>query len=275
MGEGIKQTIKLSNGVEIPQVGLGVFRVRDEEELRGAVKAALGTGYIHIDTAAAYQNEDMVGRAVADFGKREDVFITTKLINDRHEEAEAAFEESLEKLNTDYVDLYLIHWPNPHKGNFIKAWQSMIKFLEDGRARAIGVSNFKQAHLDTLIAETGVTPMVNQVERHPFFQQKELADYCMAKGIKMEAYAPLTSGNLAEISELLGGVSKKHNKSVAQVMLRWQLQTGWIILPKSVTPSRIEENSQLFDFELDYDDMKVIAAIESGRRYFPDSDTPR
>ena len=272
MQADIRTVTKLSNGVEIPILGLGVWQVENESQLRDSVKAALDAGYWHIDTAAAYGNEDMVGRAVKDFANRKDLFITTKLWNADHGNAEAAFEASLKKLQTDYVDLYLIHWPSPTHNQYVTAWKSLVEIYKSGRARAIGVSNFKQHHIEEIIDATGVVPMLNQVERHPLFQQKELAEFCTGLGMKMTAYSPLGSGHLAEFAGRVEPIAKKHGKTAAQVILRWQFQSGWILIPKSVTPARVRENAQIFDFELDAADMADVAAIDDGTKYLPDSD---
>jgi diketogulonate reductase-like aldo/keto reductase len=273
MNENIRTVKKLSNGVEIPVLGLGVWQVDDESQLRTSCKAALDAGYWHIDTAAAYNNEDMVGRAVADYGIRKDIFITTKLWNNDHANAEAAFELSLKKLQTDYVDLYLIHWPAPKKyDNYVAAWKSLVEIYKSGRAKAIGVSNFHRHHIEKIIDATGVAPHMNQVERHILFQQKEIAEYCKSLGTAMTAYSPLGSGRLAEVAPNVQPLADKHGKSVAQVLLRWHLQTGWVLIPKSVTPARVLENSQIFDFELDGSDMDFLSAIDCNVRYLPDSD---
>jgi len=273
MGNGINAKIKLSNGVEIPALGLGVWRVNDENELRTACKTALEAGYRHIDTASAYNNEDMVGRAIADFADRKNIFITTKLWNADHLNAEAAFERSLKNLRTDYVDLYLIHWPSQKNDNYPAAWKSLVKIYESGKARAIGVSNFHKVHIEKIIGATGVAPHMNQVERHPLLQQKGLADYCAGLGTAMTAYSPLASGHLGDIADKIRPVAEKHGKTAAQVILRWHFQTGWVLIPKSVTPGRIIENAQIFDFELDQADMAVIASIENGSRFLPNPET--
>jgi diketogulonate reductase-like aldo/keto reductase len=249
-----------------------VWKVEDEGQMRASIKAALDAGYWHIDTAQAYGNEDMVGRAVKDFAKREELFLTTKLTNPRQEDPERAFEESLAKLQTDYVDLFLMHWPSPWRGKYVDAWKAMVKIAESGRAKAIGVSNFKPEHLERIIDATGVVPVINQLERHPLYQQTELAAYCRDKGIAMQAYSPLATGHLGEIAPALEPVAKKHGKSAAQVILRWHLQTDWIVIPKSVTPSRVAENADLFDFELDSDDLAAVAALDVDRRFLPDAD---
>ena len=272
MNENIRTTTKLSNGVEIPTLGLGVWRVENEQELQVSCKAALDAGYWHIDTAAVYGNEDMVGRAVKDYGVRKDIFITTKLWNNDQANAEKAFELSLEKLQTDYVDLYLIHWPSPKNNNYVTAWKSLIEIYKSGRAKAIGVSNFHKHHIEKIIDTTGVVPHMNQVERHPLFQQKELAEYCKSIGITMTAYSPLGSGHLEEIVSKVQPLADKYGKSAAQIILRWHFQTGWVLIPKSVNPARVIENSQIFDFELSESDMNVMSAIDSGVKFLPDPD---
>ena len=273
MNENIRAVVKMSNGVEIPSLGLGVWRVENEQELRTSCKAALDAGYWHIDTAAAYGNEHMVGQAVADYADRKDLFITTKLWNNDHGDAEAAFEKSLKNLQTDYIDLYLIHWPAPIKYNkYVAAWKSLVEIYKSGRAKAIGVSNFHKHHIEEIIDATGVVPHMNQVERHPLFQQKELAEYCDSVGIAKTAYSPLGSGKLSDIASKVQPLADKYGKSAAQIILRWHLQTGWVIIPKSVTPSRVLENSQIFDFELDGADMDAMAAIDCGVKFLPDSD---
>ena len=272
MAYDIKSSFEMKNGVKIPALGLGVWRVGDEGEMRASVEAALGAGYLHIDTASAYGNEDMVGRAVADFGERKNIFITTKLWNKDHLNAEASFAQSLINLKTDYVDLYLIHWPAPKTGDFVAAWKSLVKIYESGRARAIGVSNFKRHHIEKIIAETGFAPHMNQVERHPLFQQNDIKEYCESIGTLTTSYSPLGSGNLAEIAGMVKPVADKHGKTPAQVILRWHLQTGWVLIPKSVTPSRVRENSEIFDFELDGNDMKTMADIDCGKKFLPDPD---
>lgn len=272
MDYNIRSTITLNNGVEMPRFGLGVWQVENEEELRGSVKAALDAGYWHIDTAEAYENEDMVGRAIADFADRKDLFVTTKLWNKYHERAEEALEESLKKLQMDQVDLFLIHWPSPKVGNFRKAWKSLVKLQEQGLTRAIGVSNFKPHHIEQIIEDTGVVPAINQVERHPLFQQDELAAYCRAKGIVMEGYSPLATGHLGEFAPILQPIAEKYGKTPAQVALRWHLQTDWVLIPKSITPSRVVENAQIFDFSLDEEDMKIIKGIDKNEKFLPDAD---
>ena len=273
MTEGIRSVIKMANGVEIPRLGLGVWRVEDEDEMRAACGAAFDAGYWHIDTASIYANEDMVGRLVAERGNRRDIFITTKLWNTDQDAAAAAFDESLRKLQTDYVDLYLIHWPSPRNGKYVKAWQALVEIYKSGRAKAIGVSNFGRRYIEEIVTATGFTPHMNQVERHPFFQQNELADYCREKGIAMTAYSPLGSGRLAEIASKVQPLADKHGKTPAQVILRWHFQTGWVLIPKSVKPARVLENADIFGFTLDEEDMAAMAGMDCGQKYLPDPDT--
>lgn len=275
MLNNIRATVKMSNGVEIPTLGLGVWRVENEEALRTSCKAALDAGYWHIDTAAIYANEDMVGRAVADFADRKKLFITTKLWNTDQLHVEDAFEKSLKKLQTDYVDLYMIHWPSPKHNNYVAAWKSLIALYKSGLAKSIGVCNFNRHHLEDIIEATGFVPHMNQVERHPFYQQKELAEYCAGLGIAMTAYSPLGSGHLDEIAPKVRPVAEKHGVSVAQVILRWHFQTGWVLIPKSVRPERVIENAQIFHFALDEDDMSVLSAIDSHVKFLPEPDTAK
>lgn len=268
----IDSAVALGNGVLMPRFGLGVWQVEQEPQLDVAVKTALECGYKLIDTAEGYYNEDMVGRAIERHGDRKNLFITTKLWNASQPDPKKALGESLKKLNTDYVDLYLIHWPRPKDGLYPAVWQSLVALQKDGFARAIGVSNFNPPHLERIIDKTGVVPAVNQVERHPFFQQDELAAYCRALGIAMQAYSPLASGKLGELTSALAPLAEKHGKTVAQIVLRWQLQTGWMLIPKSVTPARIEENADIFDFELDPADLAAIKSLENGFRILPDAE---
>lgn len=275
MLKDLKSTYTLRNGVEMPGLGLGVWKVEDEKELIGAVHAALDTGYIHIDTAAVYGNEQYVGEAVVTSGrKREDLFITTKLWNSEHrfDDALRAFDESLKKLRTDYVDLYLIHWPTPRFDDYVEAWRALIRLNEEKRARAIGVCNFKPAHLERLEKETGIIPAVVQVECHPLLQQTELLEYCRGKGIRMEAYSPLLTGHLGDVADSLTAIAQKHGKTPAQVCIRFQIERGVVVIPKSVHANRIAENAGVFDFSLDEEDMKAIAALNRDHRFLPDPD---
>ncbi|MFD3514641.1 aldo/keto reductase [Streptomyces sp. NPDC058657] len=261
-------SLTLNNGVEMPQLGFGVWQVPDDEAT-AAVSAALEAGYRSIDTAAIYGNEEGTGRALASSGiARDELFVTTKLWNDKqgYDSTLRAFDESLGKLGLDHVDLYLIHWPVPAKGTFVDTFKAFEKILADGRARAIGVSNFLPEHLETLLAETSVVPAVNQIELHPQLQQSESRAFHAEHSIATEAWSPLGQGKgLLEVPTVLA-VARKHGKTPAQAVLRWHLQLGNVVIPKSVTPSRIAENIDVFDFELDADDMAAFAALDEGKR---------
>ncbi|MGW6746678.1 aldo/keto reductase [Streptomyces sp. NPDC055025] len=266
--------IVLNNGVKIPQLGFGVFQV-DDARTTDAVLAALDAGYRSIDTAAVYGNEEGVGRAIASSGvPRDELFVTTKLWNDRqgYDSAVAAFDTSLAKLGLDRVDLYLIHWPAPARDRYLDTWRALEKLLADGRTRAIGVSNFQPAHLQRLLDETGVAPVLNQIELHPGLQQTELRDFHAQHDIATEAWSPLAKGELLQV-EAITEIAGRHEKSPAQVMLRWHLQLGNIAIPKSVTPARIRENIDVFDFELSPGDMAAIATLDRGLRTGPNPDT--
>jgi len=263
----------MRNGVEIPTIGLGVWQVENEEDMRASCKAAFEAGYWHIDTAAVYGNEETVGRALKEYGVRKDTFLTTKLWNADHENAEAALEASLKKLQTDYIDLYLIHWPAVKKyDKYVEAWKSMVKIYEKGTARAIGVSNFHRHHIEKVVEATGFVPHMNQVERHPFHQQGGLAEYCRSVGIALTAYSPLGNNKFPEIAPKVAPLMEKHGKTAAQVILRWHFQSGWVFIPKSVKPERVLENSQIYGFELDGRDMDFMAALDCGSRLLPDPD---
>jgi methylglyoxal/glyoxal reductase len=265
----------LHNGVEMPWLGLGVFLVKDGEEVVNSVKAALEVGYRSIDTAAAYKNEEGVGKAIAESNvPREELFITTKVWNSDqgYEATLAAFDVSMKKLGLDYLDLYLIHWPLPSQGKFLDTWKALEQLYKDGRVRAIGVSNFKVHHLEEIIANSEIVPMVNQVEYHPRFNQRELHDFCKKHGIQLEAWSPLMQGGLLE-EPILVELAKKYNKSPAQIIIRWDIQTGVVTIPKSVKPHRIAENKDVFDFELSEEDMDKISALNQDQRMFADPDT--
>ncbi len=271
-------TIELNDGRAIPQLGFGVFQIPPEDTER-AVSVALDAGYRHIDTAEMYGNEKGVGAAVRASGlDRADVFVTSKLNNGFHEPdvARRAFDATLAELGFDYVDLFLIHWPLPtlYGGDFVSTWKTLEEFRREGRARSIGVSNFQVAHLERLAATSDVVPAVNQVELNPYFHNAEVDAYGRAHGIETEAWAPIAQGKvlgepaLAEIGGRLG-------KSAAQVVLRWHVERGNIVFPKSTTPSRIEENFELFDFQLEPGDVRTIDALDRGEagRHGPDPDT--
>jgi len=268
--------ITLNNGVEVPQVGLGVWQTKEGAEVERAVTAAIESGYRLIDTAAIYGNEAGVGRAIKASGvPREAIFITTKLWNAHHayEDALRAFDESLRKLDCDYIDLYLIHWPLPMEGKFTQAWKALEKLYDDKRVRAIGVSNFKPHHLEELLKGAETAPAVNQIELHPLFQQKETRAYCAEHGIAVESYSPLMQGGEALEHPVIANLARTHDKTPAQVILRWHVQCGLIVIPKSVNPERIRENFTLFDFELSEDEMRQIEGIDENRRVSADPDT--
>ncbi|QCB29042.1 aldo/keto reductase [Corynebacterium endometrii] len=258
-------TVKLNDGREIPQLGYGVFKV-DPAETKQLVAEALRVGYRHIDTAAIYGNEEGVGQAIAESGiPREELWITTKLWNDRQTDAAAALDESLEKLGLDYVDLYLIHWPTPEKGTYVEAWKQLIELQKSGKARSIGVSNFFPEHLDELESQTPVTPAVNQIELHPYLQQWKDIDAARSHGIMVEAWGPLGQGksDLLEQPEITEA-AEAHGVTPAQVVIRWHLQNGTIVFPKSANPERIAENFDVFDFELSDSEMAGITGLDRG-----------
>lgn len=267
--------ITLSDGHTIPQVGLGVWRTPDDVAAP-VVRAALEAGYRHIDTAAIYGNEEGVGEGIRSSGiDRKDVFLTTKLWNDRQgfDSTLSAFDESLKRLGTDYVDLYLIHWPAPQQNRYVETWKAFVRLKEEGRARSIGVSNFYPEHLEMIIAETGEEPVINQIELHPDFQQKAARDAHATRRIVTESWSPLGQGQLLD-NPTIGAVARKHGRTPAQTIIRWHIDNGLVVIPKSVTPSRIEENFQVFDFKLDDDDLAAIAALDSpGARIGPDPKT--
>lgn len=268
--------IELNDGHRIPQIGLGVWQTPNNEAAP-AVRKALEVGYRHIDTAAIYENEEGVGEGLRQSGvARGDIFLTTKLWNDRqsYDAALRAFDESLKRLGTDYVDLYLIHWPSPHRGTYVEAWKALIELKKQGRARSIGVSNFCEAHLDRIIDETGEKPVLNQIELHPDFQQKALRAVHGRLGIHTESWSPLGQGKLIAHPEI-GRIAKRLGKTPAQVIIRWHLDNGLIVIPKSVTPSRIEENFQVFDFTLDAEAEAAMAELDGPNRVGPDPMTAK
>ncbi|WP_445517862.1 aldo/keto reductase [Streptomyces sp. NEAU-174] len=266
--------VTLHTGLEIPQLGFGVFQVEDAQTT-GAVRSAIEAGYRSIDTAAIYGNEAGVGRALAESGvPREELFLTTKLWNadQGYDSTLAAFDTSLAKLGTDYVDLYLIHWPTPARDLYLDTWRALEKLLADGRTRAIGVSNFQPAHLARLLDHSGVVPVINQVELHPYLQQGELRAFHAQHNIATEAWSPLAQGALLQ-DPALTAIARRHGKTPAQVVLRWHLQLGNVVIPKSVTPARIRENIDVFDFTLTPEDIEAIGALDRGQRTGPDPDT--
>jgi len=264
-------TIELAGGVEIPQFGLGVFQVPPEDTFEN-VTTAIAAGYRHIDTAKAYGNEAEVGQAVRASGlPREAFFITTKLWNDDHGDAVGALKTSLGRLELDHVDLYLIHWPAPGQNRYVEAWQGLIEAQELGLVRAIGVSNFQPAHLRRIVDETRVTPAVNQVELHPLLTQPGLRREHADRGIVTEAWSPLAQG--AALTEAaVTEIAEAHERTPGQVVLRWHVQLGNVVFPKSMTPERIEQNIDIWDFELSDDEMERIGALDRGERTGPDPD---
>jgi 2,5-diketo-D-gluconate reductase A len=266
-------TITLNNGVQIPQLGFGVYQI-STEDIVPALTKAVEVGYRHIDTAALYGNEEGVGQVVRDSGiPREDFFVTTKVWNSDqgYEQALAAFDASLERLGLDYVDLYLIHWPQPKRDRYVDTWRALEKIHADGRSRAIGVSNFQADHLRRLVAEGSVVPAVNQIEAHPTFTQSQLRAVHRELGIATEAWAPL--GKSEDLTHpVVTRIAERVGKTPAQVVLRWHLQLGSVVFPKSVTPERIEANFDVFDFELSAADTAAIDAIDAGNRMGPDPD---
>ncbi|WP_343210011.1 aldo/keto reductase [Anaerolentibacter hominis] len=260
--------VTLNNGVKIPQIGLGVFRLPEEEEAVRTVKMGLENGYRHIDTATIYQNEAAVGRAVRESGvPRDEIFITTKVWNDKQRtgEVEASFEASLKALDTDYIDLYLVHWPVP--AYFKNTWKKLEKIYSSGKIRAVGVSNFRIQDLKALEEVSDLVPAVNQIELQPYFQQYELVEYCESKGIKVEAWGPFTAGKTGLFKEpVLVNLSEKYGKTPAQIILRFDVQRGIIPLPKSSSPARQKENLDVFDFELTNEEMGMLKSMDCGGR---------
>ncbi|MCC2528142.1 glyoxal/methylglyoxal reductase [Bacillus halotolerans] len=272
MATSLKDTVKLHNGVEMPWFGLGVFKVENGSEATESVKAAIKNGYRSIDTAAVYKNEEGVGIGIKESDvAREELFITSKVWNEDqgYDTTLAAFEKSLERLQLDYLDLYLIHWPG--KDKYKDTWRALEKLYKDGKIRAIGVSNFQVHHLEELLKDAEIKPMVNQVEFHPRLTQKELRDYCKKQGIQLEAWSPLMQGQLLD-NAVLTQIAEKYNKSVAQVILRWDLQHEVVTIPKSIKEHRIIENADIFDFELSQEDMDKIDALNQDERVGPNPD---
>lgn len=264
----------MNDGNSIPQVGLGVWQTPPEDTER-AVATALEAGYRHVDTAAAYQNEREVGQALKTSGvPREDVFITTKLWNadQGYDTTLSAFDKSMQRLGLDYLDLYLIHWPMPAKGAFVETFKAFVHLREQGRIRSIGVSNFEPEHLRELVDATGIVPAVNQIELHPLLQQEELREVHAQMGIATEAWSPLGQGSLLS-NETVVSVADAHGKTPAQVLIRWHMQLGNIVIPKSVTPERIVSNFDVFDFELSEQDMASVSTLGDGTRLGPDPRT--
>jgi len=276
VAKNLQDTTTLHNGVKMPWFGIGVFKVEEGPELVNAVKTAIKYGYRSVDTAAIYGNEVGVGQGIREGMKeagisREDLFVTSKVWNTDlgYESTIAAYETSLNKLGLEYLDLYLIHWPV--KGKYKDVWRALETLYKEGRVKAIGVSNFQIHHLEDLMKEAEIKPMVNQVEYHPRLTQKELQSFCQKHGIQLEAWSPLMQGQLLD-NEVLQEIANKYNKSVAQVILRWDLQNGVVTIPKTTKEHRIVENASVFDFELTEEDMKKIDGLNQNHRVGPDPD---
>jgi diketogulonate reductase-like aldo/keto reductase len=268
----IKDCTKLNNGLEMPWLGFGVFLVEPGEETEVAVKRALDADYRSIDTAAIYENEAGVGKAIKESGiPREELFITTKLWNadQGYDSALKAFDESMNKLQLEVLDLYLIHWPVV--GRYVESWKALEKLYKDGRVKAIGVSNFLIHHIQDILETSEVVPTVNQVEFHPRHRQIDLHNFCIENKIQLQAWAPLMQGKALDIPEL-GNLGKKYGKSPAQILIRWDLQLQVLTIPKSITPHRIVENREVFDFEISDDDMALIESLNRDERVGPDPD---
>ncbi|MCC3704214.1 2,5-didehydrogluconate reductase DkgA [Rouxiella badensis] len=262
--------IKLNDGNRIPQLGLGVWKASNDEATH-AVATALDAGYRHIDTAAAYKNEVGVGRALAETSiPREEIFVTTKLWNDQQLYAQKALEESLDKLKLDYIDLYLIHWPLPDQDNYVESWKQLLKLKEQGLAKSVGVCNFHIPHLQRLIDETGTAPTVNQIELHPSLPQRQLHAWNATHRIATESWSPLAQGGDGLFEEaLIQKLAKKYGKTPAQIVIRWHLDNGLIVIPKSVTPKRIHENFNVFDFKLEKEELSEFTKLDTGKRLGP------
>jgi 2,5-diketo-D-gluconate reductase A len=267
--------VTLNNGVEMPQLGFGVFQIPNDET-EAAVTAALAAGYRSIDTASIYGNEEGVGAALAKSGiPRDELFITTKLFNSDqgYDSTLRAFDESMARLGLEQLDLYLIHWPLPRNDKYVDTWHAFEKLLADKRIRAIGVSNFQPAHLKRVIDESDTVPAVNQVELHPYLIQEEVRAADAAHGIATESWSPLAKGGGLLSEPAVTALASKYGRTAAQVVLRWHLQLGCVVIPKSVTPSRIKENLAVFDFELTDEDVASVSALDRGGRTGPDPDT--
>jgi len=268
----LKGTVELNNGIKMPYFGLGVFQMQEGDEVINSVKYALEIGYRHIDTAALYENEKGVGEAIRQTNiPREKIFLTTKVWNSDqgYDKTLRAFEKSLNKLGFEYIDLYLIHWPVKNK--YIETWKALEKLYKEGRVKAIGISNFLIHHIEEILQSSEITPMVNQVEFHPYVVQQELLNFCKKNKIQFEAWSPLMQGQITSVKEI-NALAKKYNKTEAQIVLRWNLQKDVVTIPKSVHRDRIFSNSQIFDFEITEEDMRLIDGLDKNQRIGPDPD---
>lgn len=268
----LRGTFELHNGVKMPYFGLGVYLSEDGKEVINAVRWAIELGYRHIDTAAIYNNEEGVGLGIKESGiLREDIFVVSKVWNadQGYDSTLRAFDESLKRLGLDYLDLYLIHWPT--KGKYKETWRALEQLYKEKKVRAIGVSNFMQHHLEDLLQTAEIAPMVNQMEFHPYLVQQELLDYCKSHNIQYEAWSPMMQGKIFEM-DVFKELSKKYNKSIAQIVLRWDLQKGVITIPKSAKKERIKANADIFDFELSHMDVAYLDSLDKGKRFGPDPD---
>lgn len=268
----INEGVKLHNGVKMPAFGLGVYKIEEGQQIEETIETALELGYRLIDTASFYQNEEGVGSAIRNSGiPRGELFITTKVWNSEqgYDNTLKAFDDSMERLGLDYLDLYLVHWPV--KGKFIETWRALEELYRDGRVKAIGVSNFKIHHLKDLMSHASEKPVINQVELHPFLSQVELRHFCQQNDIKVEAWSPLSRGRFFD-EPVLGKIAEQHGKTPAQVILRWHLQNQIIPIPKSITPSRLEENADIFDFQLSQNELDEINGLNKDQRFGADPD---
>jgi 2,5-diketo-D-gluconate reductase A len=270
-GSGVP-ALQLSDGHRIPQLGFGVFKIPNSET-QAAVESALESGYRSIDAASFYHNEKGVGAAIAASGiRREELFVTSKVWNDHHgrDGTVRSFDHSLRELGLDYLDMFLIHWPVPAQDLYVDTWRALIELRSAGRVRSIGVSNFEPAHLERLTIETGVVPVINQVELHPYLLQSAVRDYCSTHSILVEAWSPLAKGGSLLAERELAEIGERHGKSTAQVIIRWHVQLGNVVIPKSVTPSRVSQNIHVFDFELSDAELTAISSLDRGHRTGPD-----